>query len=208
MDDITRQCARLSLHTKERQTIPLTFVFETNNRALVAKLFTKRRVNVEAQNIISQGPWSFDKYLIGLYQLGTSKSVDDAKFDTSSFWIQIHNLPFSLMTRVNATAIGSTISIVEQVEASPSGECRGCYIRVRISINIEQPLCWGQYVDLGDSDPHWISFQYECLPIFCYWCGRLNRDERDYKLWTDSGESLQKNDQQYRPWFRASLTAI
>ena len=43
---------------------------------------------------------------------------------------------------------------------------------------------------------------------FIHGCGRLNRDERDYKLWTDSGESLQKNDQQYRPWFRASLTAI
>ncbi|KAL0005596.1 hypothetical protein SO802_013157 [Lithocarpus litseifolius] len=243
MDDITRQCARLSLHTKERQTIPLTSVFETNNRVLVAKLFTKRRVNVEAlsrtlksmwrfvqdfevrdlasntvlllfthegdaQKVISQGPWSFDKYLIGLYQLSASESVDDAKFDTNSFWIQIHNLPLSRMTKVNATAIGSTIGRVEQVEASPSGECRGRYIRVRISINIEQPLCRGRYVELGGSDPHWISFQYERLPIFCYWCGRLNHDERDCKLWTDSGESLQKNDQQYGPWLRASVIAV
>ncbi|KAL0012258.1 hypothetical protein SO802_007366 [Lithocarpus litseifolius] len=193
MDDITRQCARLSLHTKERQTIPLTSVFETNNRVLVANLFTKRRVNVEAlsrtlksmwrfvqdfevrdlasntvlllfthegdaQKVISQGPWSFDKYLIGLYQLSASESVDDAK--------------------------------------------------VRISINIEQPLCRGRYVELGGSDPHWISFQYERLPIFCYWCGRLNHDERDCKLWTDSGESLQKNDQQYGPWLRASVIAV
>jgi len=48
MDDLTDQCARLSLHTKERQTIPLTSVIEHNSRVLVAKLFTKRQVNVES----------------------------------------------------------------------------------------------------------------------------------------------------------------
>ena len=101
----------------------------------------------------SQRPWSFDKYLISLYQPSASKLVDDARFDTSSFWIQIHNLPLIRMNKANATAIGSTIGRVEQVEASPSGECRGRCIRVRISINIEQPLCRGRYVDLGDSDP-------------------------------------------------------
>ena len=96
MDDLTGRCARLSLHKKERQTIPLSPVLENNNRVLMAKLFTKRRLNVEAlsrtlksmwrfaqdfevhdlasntvlllftheadaQKVISQGPWSFDK---------------------------------------------------------------------------------------------------------------------------------------------------
>ena len=63
-------------------------------------------------------------------------------------------------------------------------------------------------MDLGGSDPHWISFQYERLPISYYWCGRLNHDEKDCKIWTDSDESLQKSDQQYDPWLRASLTTI
>ncbi|XP_050253663.1 uncharacterized protein LOC126699735 [Quercus robur] len=243
MDDLKGRCARLSLHKKERQTIPLTPVLENNNKVLVAKLFTKRRLNVEAlsrtlksmwrfaqdfevrdlasntvlllftheadvQKVISQGPWSFDKYLIGLYQPSAFQSVDDAKFVTSPFWIQIHNLPLSRINKVNATDIGNTIGRVVQVDASPSGECRGRCIRVRILIDIEQPLCRGRYVDLDGSDPHWISFQYERLPIFCYWCGCLNHDERDCKIWIDSGESLQKSDQQYGPWLKASLTTM
>ena len=159
MDDFTGQCARLSLHTKECQTILLTHILENNNKLVVAKLFTKRRVNVKAlsqtlksmrrfaqdfevrdlasntvlllfthkadvQKVISQGPWSFDKYLIGLYQPSASESVDDAKFVTSPFWIQIHNLPLNRMNKANATAIGNTVGRVVQVEASPSGECR------------------------------------------------------------------------------------
>ena len=99
------------------------------------------------------------------------------------------------MNKANAMAIESTIDRVEQVDASTSGECRGRCIRIRFAIDIEQPLCRGRYADLGGSDPQWISFQYERLPIFCYWCGCLNHDERDCKLWTDSGESLQKTDQ-------------
>ena len=38
--------------------------------------------------------------------------------------------------------------------------------------------------------PHWVSFQYERLPIFCYWCVVLNHDERDCKLWLNSNGPL------------------
>ena len=120
--------------------------------------------------------------MIGLYQLSASESVDDAKFDTGPFWIQLHNLPLSCRNKANAMAIGNTIGSVEQVDTSSFGECRGRCIRVRIRIAIEQPLCRGWYVDLGGSEPHWISFQYERLPVFCYWCGLLNHDEKDCRL--------------------------
>ncbi|KAK7856879.1 hypothetical protein CFP56_020970 [Quercus suber] len=43
--------------------------------------------------ILTQGPWSFDKYLIELYKPKDDESVDDATFLHTSFWVQIHNLP-------------------------------------------------------------------------------------------------------------------
>ena len=97
----------------------------TSNTVLI--LFSDE---ANAMKIISQGSWSFDKYLIGLYKPSESKSVDDARFDTASFWIQIHNLPLSCMNKVNMEAIGSSLGRVEQVDASLNGECRGRYIRV------------------------------------------------------------------------------
>nr|XP_023926510.1 uncharacterized protein LOC112037926 [Quercus suber] len=240
MDDLTGKWARLSLNTRETQTIPLAPEVENNNRVLVAKLFTKRRVNIEAlsrtlktmwrsiqnfevrdltsntvlilfsnevdaKKILSQGPWSFDKYLIGLYKPSESESVDDAKFDTASFWVQIHNLPLSRMNRANAEIIGSSLGKVEQVDASPTGECRGRCVRIRVALNIEQPLCRGRFVDMGATGPLWVSFQYERMPVFCYWCGLMNHDEKDCQLWTDSGETLEKESQQYGPWLRATM---
>uniref|UniRef100_A0A7N2LPN5 DUF4283 domain-containing protein n=1 Tax=Quercus lobata TaxID=97700 RepID=A0A7N2LPN5_QUELO len=240
MEELTGKWARLSLNTRECQTIPLAPGVENNSKILVAKLFTKRRVSMEALSrtlksmwrsikdfevrdltsntvlilfsdeadavkIISQGPWSFDKYLIGLYKPSVSESVDDARFDTTTFWLQIHNLPLSRMNRANAEAIGSSLGRVEQVDTSPNGECRGRCIWIRVTIDITQPLYRGRFVDLGDSEPLWVSFQYERMPVFCYWCGLMNHDEKDCKLWTDIDETLSKDTQQYGPWLKAAM---
>ena len=52
--------------------------------------------------IITQGPWSFDKYLIDLYKSSDDESINDATFSYTSFWIQIHNLRLQRMTKENA----------------------------------------------------------------------------------------------------------
>ena len=59
MDDLASQCAHLSLHTKERQTVPLTLDVENNSRVLVATLFIKRRVNVETMSRTLKSMWLF-----------------------------------------------------------------------------------------------------------------------------------------------------
>ncbi|KAK7816417.1 hypothetical protein CFP56_008579 [Quercus suber] len=53
-------------------------------------------------------------------------------------------------------------------------------------------------VNSGEAEPQW-------LPIFCYWCDVLNHDEKDYALWTNSGGTLNTEDQQYGAWLRAPL---
>lgn len=51
--------------------------------------------------------------------------VDDAKFDTASFWVQIHGLQIKRMTRETAEAITGTLGRVECVEESNKGDFRG-----------------------------------------------------------------------------------
>lgn len=57
---------------------------------------------------------------------------------------------------------------------------------------------------MGGLSPTWVEFKYERLPIFCYWCGMINHDEKDCKQWMRSKESLWAEEKQYGPWLWAT----
>lgn len=116
--------------------------------------------------------------------------MDDATFFKASFWVQMHNLPLCHMNKTRAEAIGKALGMVEHVDASFTGECQGRYLRVRIQMDSTQPLCRERMVNTGEAEPQWVAFQYEKLPIFCYWCCLLNHDEKDYILWSESDGTL------------------
>nr|POE75241.1 hypothetical protein CFP56_14276 [Quercus suber] len=57
MEDLATKWERLSLKAKEHDTVDLPLVIESNSRVLVAKLFTKRRVNLEALTRTLRSMW-------------------------------------------------------------------------------------------------------------------------------------------------------
>ena len=97
--------------------------------------------------------------------------------------------------------IGSTLGMVEQAEDVDEGTHKRSFMRVRVELDIRAPLCKGRKVVMGDQD-YWVSFKYEQLPNFCYWCGLLTHDEKECELWIRSKGSLLAADQQYGTWLR------
>lgn len=79
----------------------------------------------------------------------------------------------------------------------------GKYLRVRLIIDISKPLGRGRVVCMGGTKKRWVDFRYERLPIFYYWCGIVDHDDKDYLLWIDSKESLEMEEQQFGPWLHA-----
>ena len=57
------------------------------------------------------------------------------------------------MNKAIAEAIGRMLGTIEQVDASPIGECCGQYLRVQIHLDINQPLCRGRMVNVGEMEP-------------------------------------------------------
>lgn len=70
-------------------------------------------------------------------------------------------------------------------------------------IDITIPLCRGRVITLPSGEKTWINFKYERLPSLCYWCGRLNHDDRDCDLWMESNETLSTKQQQFGPFLCA-----
>lgn len=86
--------------------------------------------------------------------------------------------------------IGRTLGTVELVEAVDEGRGGGNFMRVRVLLDAAQPLCRGRKVWLGGGRDHWVSFKFEHLPNFCYWCGRITHWDGDCDLWLKNKSTL------------------
>ena len=158
----------------------------------------------DMDRVLLLSPWSFDKYLLILHSLKAGEAVNKLQFNRVSFWVQIHGLPMMSQTKEAGMRIGETLGMVEKVDVEEKGFCRGSYLRIRVSLDITLPLCRGCTVRMGESGKIWVDFKYERLPIFCYWCGKVDHDERDCLLWIRSKETLRAEDKQFGPWMRAT----
>ena len=80
------------------------------------------------------------------------------------------------------------------------GECIGQYARVRISIDITQPLKKIIYVEQeGEEDILPIPVVYERLPDFCFCCGRIGYPYKE----CDKYEGQPKDKLAYGVWMQA-----
>ena len=116
--------------------------------------------------------------------------------------MQIHHLPFSLLTDEVAFKLGDTLGNV--IRTGDSSDMRGrTFMRVRVSLNILEPICCGRCVTFGQNSEGWIYFSYERLPNICYWCGRFTHDDKECLVWLQSKGSIVVEDQQFGAWLRA-----
>ncbi|XP_023924239.2 uncharacterized protein At4g02000-like [Quercus suber] len=148
-------------------------------------------------------PWTFNKYLLVLHKLGLRESVSSLPFDRAPFWVQIHGLPMRQQTKTTGEHLGGSLGEVVMVDVRGQGFSMGKFLQVRVDINIFEPLCRGRMVRMGGPMPVWVDFRYERLSIFCYWCGKLDHDDRDFPLWIQSKESLGLEDKQFGLWLQA-----
>ena len=112
------------------------------------------------EKVLLGEPWSFDRHLVVFQRYDLSTPIEDLNFDKVAFWIQIHNLPYSLLTTEVAVRLGESLGVVTM--PNDQTEMRGGnFMRVRVTIDILQPLCRGKQVDFDEEDEGWVSFQYE-----------------------------------------------
>lgn len=74
---------------------------------------------------------------------------------------------------------------------------------IRVGINVTRPRSIGRKVLLGKDCEVWVTFKYEKMPSFCYWCGLVSHDAKECSFWLSSKGSLSLDQQWYSAWLRA-----
>ena len=148
----------------------------------------------DVDHILSGKPWSFDKNLVVLERYERQNPLDDLKFDKVTFWVQVHNIPIGYRSKSVAEDICEVIVRVDRSIRVSDSE-GGNYVRVRVTMDVYQPLCRGKVVTFKEGGKTWVSLRYKCLPNICYWCDCFDHGDKDCDIWIQSKGTLRTEDQ-------------
>ena len=156
----------------------------------------------DAERVLANEPWTFDKHVVLLQRFDGSTPARYLRFTKLKIWVQIHGLPMCMLDPEIAIELGETLGQVTPCENS-SELVGGDFLRAHVEIDVSKPLCRGRRIELDENKEVWISFKYEKLPNFCYWCGLISHDGKDCEVWLAKKNVEKIEPHEYGPWLRA-----
>ena len=151
--------------------------------------------------MLSRGPWHFDRALIILTEPKGIGEVSKQAFTHVPFWVQIRNIPMACMERDFLQELGGMIGKVEEIETNENGDCFGEFARIRISINIIQPLKKILFLKKEGETDIPMPVVYERLPDFCFYCGIIGHQFKECAQY----QGQPKEDLSFGMWMKALM---
>ncbi|GMJ04706.1 hypothetical protein HRI_004139800 [Hibiscus trionum] len=128
------------------------------------------------ESLIKRGPWIYDGEPIAMKMFQPSLSLEEYRFDTMAWWIRVYDLPLDKMTMAMARKIGACFGELDHVDCRQINGNLSEHFRVKVELNINQPLLRMVILPNGDDGPRICPIQYEKLQKFCYFCGMLGHE--------------------------------
>ncbi|XP_059451257.1 uncharacterized protein LOC132182033 [Corylus avellana] len=152
------------------------------------------------ERVLASTPWVFERSLFLIKDFDGTFAPSEFTFDHAAFWVRMRNLPLACMGREIGQMIGASVRVVEAIDTDGEGLGWGESLRVKILLDLTEPLLRGQEIKLQGA-VRWITFQYERLPKrFCYNCGVIIHG----KAGCTHRSSFRHQEQEYGPWLRAA----
>lgn len=133
--------------------------------------------STEYNKILFKQPWNFNGVLLIFSRLEGEEHPTNLHLTMVPFWVQIHGLQLRHMTVQIGRMIAKAGEVID-VECALEGVAWGRCFRVRVLIDVTQPLYRGIVVSIGSTKTT-VLFQYEKLSDFCYICGMLDHVDKD-----------------------------
>ncbi|KAK4389620.1 hypothetical protein Sango_2299000 [Sesamum angolense] len=104
-----------------------------------------------------------------------------------------------------ATLIENRIRIFWDMEADDSGCSWGASLRMRVGLNVNQPLKQDLKIWSTSGEELLVHFTYKCLPNFCFLCGCLGHIDKYCGVRFEVGFQDVGEATPYGPWPRVPV---
>ncbi|KAL3812455.1 hypothetical protein ACJIZ3_013723 [Penstemon smallii] len=134
---------------------------------------------LDRKRALEGGPWSYEKRLVVLNSVGPEDNPSQVDLNWCDFIIHIKGLPLGKANK----------NMVEKI-CSQMG-------RFRIGIDVSKPIPRLMKIRNDRGDLIVVSFKFERLPNFCYYCGKLDHMAIHCKNRYDNEEEIKTEDLPY-----------
>ncbi|KAF8405440.1 hypothetical protein HHK36_010346 [Tetracentron sinense] len=104
-----------------RRTTKGVHVTDLNDDVILFKFVDER----DMQNVLRHEPWSFNGHLLQLTRWIAECTTKEINFGLTPFWVQLHELPTSMITKRVGQALGGEIGEVLDVDLPQGSHSRG-----------------------------------------------------------------------------------
>jgi hypothetical protein len=125
------------------------------------------------------------------------------EFSHSPFWVQVHDMPLLCMNKAVGLRIGESMGEVEDVDVLGDGSGWGRCLRIRVRVNLQQPLERGWALQVAGKS-NWVNFKYEKLPRMCFTYGRIMHGMRGCPVKGAQQRTADDSFKEWGVWLRAN----
>lgn len=100
----------------------------------------------------------------------------------ADFWVQVHDLSSGFFAEIVGKALGNYIGSYVAYDEKNVFLVDRPYLRIRVRLDVRQPLKKGNKVRKPESDWVMCNFKYKKLPTFCFICGLIGHIDRQCEM--------------------------
>ncbi|XP_012436661.1 uncharacterized protein At4g02000-like [Gossypium raimondii] len=131
---------------------------------------------MDMDRVLKGSPWTFNNHLLILYKLKVGEDPLQVPLVFPPFWVQIHEVSIGLYSENLATQMGNFLGNFMEYDVSYLGKENRNFMRIRVQIDVRRPLKRRKQI-LYRERRSYITFKYERLSLFCFFCGRLGHSD-------------------------------
>ncbi|MBA0735304.1 hypothetical protein Gogos_019165 [Gossypium gossypioides] len=132
---------------------------------------------VDIKRVLDIMSWTFNRHLLIFHRLSIGEYPKQISLFYSYFWIQVHNLPYRVISEGLARKLGEFVGQFIQFDVALISRGEQRYMRFRVKIDLRLALKRKKKLTLTKGQEGYAYFQYVRLPLFCFLCGKLGHWE-------------------------------
>ncbi|CAL5420923.1 unnamed protein product [Camellia sinensis] len=127
----------------------------------------------DMHRIAENGPYALQGALLIVDYWKPDLILDRLIFDKMMVWVQLHGLPLECFTEEAGFSLGRAVGDVVKVDMDSLMPRNIRFLRIRVWVFLDKPLCSGFFLKLRDGHQHWVRCCYERVCKVCRNCGRI-----------------------------------